>query len=224
MNISQWVYTEAGDGHANEDAVLVCPHPKDAGLLLCFLADGMGGQAGGAAAAQAAVAESLRAAASFSAKELRCSALWSPVLSAADESVAEDDDAGFCTLVSLCVSEHEIWGASCGDSAALLLSGGQEMMLTEEQRKNPPVGSSAAQPIAFSERLKPGWKLLVVSDGVWKYVGWEQIADLAARKSGQALMDALRRAAVEAGGGKLQDDFSLALLQGDNTETRPEIV
>ena len=224
MNIFHWVYTESGDGHANEDVVCVRPHPEDAELLLCSLADGMGGQAGGAAAAQAAVEASFHAAASFPAEELRCSALWSPILSAADEAVAEDDKAGFCTLVSLCVSEHEVWGASCGDSAALLLSGGQEIMLTEEQRKNPPVGSSAAHPVTFSERLKPGWKLLVVSDGVWKYVGWEQIAGLAARNQGQTLIDALRRAAVEAGGGKLQDDFSLTLVQDKNTENRPEIV
>ena len=127
--------------------------------------------------------------------------------------VCVDDVAGYCSLVSLCISEWEVCGASCGDSGALLLSGGREILLTEGQRKNPPVGSSAAHPVAFSARLQPGWTLLVVSDGVWKYVGWESISRLASRTQGQELIAALRQASLEANGGRLQDDFSVALLQ-----------
>lgn len=210
------IHSEPGDGHANEDVVQVRPHLESAGLLLCSLADGQGGQAGGAAAARIAVEESLRAAASFPAKELLHAAPWYAILSAADDAVAEDNDAGFCTLVSLCVSENHVCGTSCGDSGALLFNVGQEILLTEDQRKNPPVGSSAAHPVAFSVRLKPGWKLLVVSDGVWKYVGWEQVAAIARRHQGEALIAALRQAALESGGGRLQDDFSVALLQHEN--------
>ncbi len=216
MSLLSFIHTEPGDDHANEDVVLVRPHPEDAGLLLCSVADGQGGQAGGAAAARVAVEESLRAAASFPAKELRQAAPWYAILSAADDAVAEADDAGFCTLISLCVSEHQVCGASCGDSGALLLNGGQEILLTEDQRKNPPVGSSAAHPVAFSARLKAGWKLLVVSDGVWKYVGWEHIAGLTAKHQGEALIAALRQAAWESGGGRLQDDFSVVLLHQVN--------
>ena len=75
------------------------------------------------------------------------------------------------------------------------------------------MGSSAAHPVAFSARLEPGWTLLVVSDGVWKYVGWESISRLASRTQGQELIAALRQASLEANGGRLQDDFSVALLQ-----------
>ena len=128
--------------------------------------------------------------------------------------VCVDDVAGYCSLVSLCISEWEVCGASCGDSGALLLSGGREILLTEGQRKNPPVGSSAAHPVAFSARLQPGQTLLVVSDGVWKYVGWEHIATMAAHYSGLDLIAALRRAAWDASGGRLPDDFGIALLHG----------
>jgi len=176
------IHSEPGDGHANEDLVIVRPHPGDAGLLLCCLADGQGGQA--------------------------------------DEAVCEDDEAGYCSLVSLCVSARGIWGASCGDSAALLLTGGRDILLTDGQRKNPPVGSSGARPTAFSARPAPGWTLLVVSDGVWKYVRWESIAETAARHRGQELIDALRRAALEAGGGRLQDNFSVALLYDETIRMR----
>ena len=180
MSLHQVVYSEAGDGHSNEDLVIVRPHPGDAGVLLCSLADGQGGQVGGAAAARVAVDGSLRAASSLPTDELRQEAPWYAVVGAADEAVCEDDAAGFCSLVSLGISEREIWGASCGDSGALLLSGGRDSLLTEDQYKNPPVGSSAARPVAFSARLEPGWTLLVVSDGVWKYVGWESISRIAA--------------------------------------------
>jgi len=206
------VHSEPGDGHVNEDLVIVRPHPGDADVLLCCLADGQGGQAGGAAAARVAVEEGLRAAASLPALELCKEAPWYAIVGAADEAVCEDDAAGYCSLVSLCVSAHGIYGASCGDSGALLVSGGRDTLLTDGQRKNPPVGSSGARPTAFSARPAPGWVLLVVSDGVWKYVGWESIAEMAARHRGQELIDALRRAALEAGGGRLQDDLSVALL------------
>ncbi len=214
-DIHSLIHSEAGEGHANEDVALVRPHPEDAGVLLCSLADGQGGQAGGADAARVAAEESLRAASSFPAKELFGAAPWYAVVGAADEAVCEDVAAGYCTLVSLCVSEREVWGASCGDSGALLIQGGRNFLLTENQRKNPPVGSSAAHPVAFSARLHPGWKLLVLSDGVWKFVGWESIAWIAGQYQGQALIAALRGAAWDANGGRLPDDFTVALLHGE---------
>ncbi len=205
-------FTEAGNNHVNEDVVQVRPHPDPVDFALCSLADGQGGRSGGARAAQVAVQESLTAALSFSADELGRAVQWHPIVSAADDAVCEDDDAGFCTLISLGVSIQNVCGASCGDSGALLLSGGHEILLTENQRKNPPVGSGAARPTAFEARLKPGWKLLVVSDGVWNYIGWEQMGVIAAQKQGDKLILALRQAALDANAGKLLDDFSIALF------------
>ena len=205
-------FTEAGDNHINEDAVQVRSYPGRADFALCSLADGQGGRSGGARAAQVAVEESLRAALSFPADALKQAASWYPVVSAADDAVSEDDDAGFCTLVSLGVSLQYVCGASCGDSGALLLTGGRETLLTEHQRKNPPVGSGAARPTAFEACLDPGWKLLVVSDGVWNYVGWDQIAAIAAQTQGDQLIAALRRAALDSNAGKMLDDFSAALF------------
>lgn len=212
VEIRYLVHSEAGDGHANEDVALVRPHPADAGVLLCALADGQGGRAGGAEAARVAVEECLRAASSFAAYALFEPAPWYPIVSAADEAVCEEDEAGFCSLVALCVSGRQVCGASCGDCAVLLLSGGTETELTVRQHKNPPVGSSAARPVAFSALLQPGWKLLIVSDGVWKYVGWEQMAQIAARHEGREMGEALRGAARAANGGRMQDDFSVVLV------------
>ncbi len=214
MSVDYLLHSEAGHNHANEDAVLVRPHPEDARVLLCCLADGQGGQFGGAVAAQVAVEESVRVASTFPVKDLfHKDVWWYVIVNAADQAVWDNEGAGYTTLISLCVSEREVCGASCGDSGALLLSGGQVTILTENQRKNPPVGSSAAHPVAFSAKLKPGWKILVMSDGVWKYVGWENMARMAATQGGEPLIAALRQAALDANAGKLDDDFSVTLLQ-----------
>ncbi len=210
------VYSEAGDNHVNEDVVQVCPNPGSADLVLCSLADGQGGRSGGGRAAEIAVRGSLEAAISFSVDDLRQPAPWYSIISAADDAVGEDDDAGFCTLISLGISKQKVCGASCGDSGALVLSGGPEILLTENQRKNPPVGSGAAHPTAFEARLKPDWKLLVVSDGVWNYVGWEQVGSIATQNQGERTIAALRQAARDANAGKLLDDFSVALIYDES--------
>ncbi len=208
-----FLHSEAGHQLANQDVVAVRPYPEDSQSLLCSLADGQGGQAGGASAARTAVQECLDAASSFVLTELLEPVAWYSILIAADEAVAEDDEAGFCTLVSLCVTQNKLCGASCGDSAALLIDGGREVWLTENQHKNPPVGSSAARPVAFSAPLGASWRLLVVSDGVWNYLGWEGVARLARQMQGADLVAALLRAVLDANGGKLPDDFTVALVQ-----------
>ena len=208
-----WTHSEPGHEHANQDVALVRPHPADASSLTCALADGQGGRSGGAEAAQIAAGECLRAASTFPVSSLLDEATWYPIVNASDEAVCEDDDAGYTTLVGLCVSAGTVCGASCGDSGALLLGGGRERLLTEHQHKDPPVGSSAARPVAFSARLGPGWQLLIVSDGVWKGIGWDGIARLARAYGGESLIAALRRAALEENGSTLGDDFSVILVQ-----------
>ncbi len=211
--MEHWVYTEAGYNHLNEDKVVVQPHPQNSDVLLCVLADGQGGRSGGAAAAHIAVEKCLEAASSFSVKKLMEPASWYLVLSAADEAVCEDAEAGLTTLISLCVTEDRVCGASCGDSAAQLIRNSQSLLLTEDQRKNPPVGSGAAYPIAFQASLSSEWTLLIMSDGVWRYVGYDAIGEMSAHKAGQVLISGVRQMQLEQNGGTLGDDFSIILLQ-----------
>jgi PPM family protein phosphatase len=208
-----FVHSEPGHAHVNEDAVEVYPLPGADRTLLCALADGQGGQSGGAAAAQIAVRKSLDVAVTFAPEALFNERTWRGIVSAADEAVGGAPSAGYTTLVCIGVSKERLCGASCGDSAALLITDGQTHFLTKDQIKNPPVGSGAAQPVAFSATLGRFWKVLVMSDGVWKYVGWQKITELAREMEGEALLAALRQAAASGWGGKLPDDFTLALLQ-----------
>src|SRR6185369_1355332 len=91
-------------------------------------------------------------------------------LAHADAAVAADREAGFTTLVGLCVGADHVAGASCGDSAAVAVCGASApRVLTSRQWKNPPVGSGEATFVPFEMELAEPWRLLVMSDGVWKY-------------------------------------------------------
>ena len=77
-------------------------------------------------------------------------------------------------------------GASSGDSAALLVAGRHATELTAGQRKDPPVGSGVATAVPFAVTARGPWRLLVMSDGVWKYVGWDRVVEVAGRAGGAA--------------------------------------
>ena len=159
-----------------------------------------GGRAGGARAAQLACQVVARG----------------EGLTAADAAVATDSAAGFTTLVALRVEGDRVTGALCGDSAALAAWGdGLMRVLTARQFKNPPVGSGDATFVPFALELTRPWKVLAVSDGVWKYAGWERVWDCAAKLGGEELIAALQIAARLPLTGEFPDDFTVVLLEGE---------
>jgi PPM family protein phosphatase len=213
--IQVFSHTEVG-GHAhNEDAFDVRPHPSDPDCLLCALADGQGGQAGGARAAQLACRVCIEAA---SAKQpailVTRPGAWEEILRQADAAVSNDQQAGFTTLIAFSIQKDLICGASNGDSGVYAVSAGDPgVILTARQHKDPPIGYAAARPVGFTARLKRPWTVLALSDGVWKYAGWDRIAKAASRLSGNELLDLLRKQAGLPGSGRLQDDFTVVAIQ-----------
>jgi hypothetical protein len=137
---------------------------------------------------------------------------WLDACNVADRGVAAEPDAGYCTLVALTAAGEWIVGASSGDSAAALIFEHSAVILTDRQHKNPPVGSVAAKFEAFSARPGAGWRVLVVSDGVWKYVGWERMIAVGRSVQGNQIADALRREVLQSHG-LLPDDFSLIVIE-----------
>jgi hypothetical protein len=127
--------------------------------------------------------------------------------------VAADPGAGFTTLVGLCVYRGRVVGASCGDSAALLVSGGKARELTAGQQKNPPVGSGTAVAVPFAAAVAEPWRVLAMSDGVWKYAGWDRVAEIAGRAPGPLVITELQAAARLRGSGRFQDDFTVVVLE-----------
>ena len=210
-------FTEAGGHPVNEDAFRVEPHPYDAGLMLIAMADGQGGQSGGARAAKIAVEAVLDAARHTSPMRLReHPAAWREILHHADEAVMADPEAGFTSLVGFAAGDGSgITGASCGDSAVLVACDGATQVITDHQYKNPPVGSGDANFVPFHGAIAPRRSILAMTDGVWKFAGWDSIADAACEKRGQPLIDALASRARLPGSGKFQDDFTLLVLESD---------
>ncbi len=135
---------------------------------LVALADGAGGQAGGALAARLAVSTALdfleRADDPFDLDTLRTA------ISLADEAVEAHPDAGFSTLIVLACDDTRIAGASVGDSMALHIFPESEVELSDKQRKRPPLGSGNCLATAFRAQVKEGEQLLVMSDGVFRFV------------------------------------------------------
>src|SRR5690606_18210527 len=127
------------------------------------------------------------------AKALARPSSWSSFLRQSDRAVNEDSDAGFTTLLGFCIARGFLVGASCGDSLVLTLSGDEQARdVTKGQFKNPPVGSGAARFVTFSVPLVRPWSVLSMSDGVWKYVGWERLVQAASISRGEALVETLQ--------------------------------
>jgi serine/threonine protein phosphatase PrpC len=211
-------HSEAGGHIENQDAFDVRPHPLDANCYLCLVADGQGGRSGGAAAAQLACSVAIAKACAEHPQHLLQANVWQRILEAADRAVDDDKAAGFTTLVGFCIADGQLCGASSGDSAAILLGSKQPgVILTADQQKNPPVGSGGAAFVSFGMKLIRPWKVLAMTDGVWKSVGFESVMQIACESEGQKLIAALLDRAKLPRTGKLQDDFTVVLLQSSES-------
>jgi len=206
-------YSKAGGHPQNEDTFAVEMHPLDPECCICLVADGQGGQSGGGPASLLACKTSLIAAFGMRPERLIEPSTWVEIARQTDTVVAADRIAGFTTLVGLCVYRGRVAGASNGDSAALLISNGSPVNLTAKQLKNPPIGSGAVVSILFSAVIIEPWKVLAMSDGVWKYVGWNRVVEFAQKACGPTLISQLQKAARLPGNNRFQDDVTMVLLE-----------
>ncbi len=211
------VHTQTAPGERsrdNQDAFLVLPHPRQPGLLLCAVADGQGGREGGGEAAQRACEVAIQAAAACRPVLLGWQRTWSKLLTSADQAVRDDPKAGFTTLVAFCTAGRWLCGAANGDSALWVADlNGPGSALTKGQPRHPPVGSGKARFGGFNYRPAGSWTALVMTDGVWRYAGWEPVQRAATEYRGAQVIEFLRRQASSPISGRLQDDFTLIVLE-----------
>lgn len=207
-------HSEVGGHAANEDAFDVQRHPEGRSCWICSLADGQGGQAGGAKAARLACRTVTETVLSQPVASASMSRTWVDALRRADEQVLADREAGYTTLIGFAVVGGQVVGASSGDSALWVTGAdGRVLDLTARQAKNPPVGSGGAAPMPFATKLPSSWVVLGMSDGVWKYVGRDGVRGVLRESRGRALLDALLIRARLPRSGELQDDFTAVVLQ-----------
>jgi len=177
------------------------------GALFVALADGAGGQMGGARAAQIAVDVALGCA--QNAPDLQ-GLDWAGCLERADAAMESDAEAGITTAVVLAAGEGWLAGASVGDSEAWLIGANSSVDLTAHQRRKPFVGQSARGK-TFGAKWD-GETLLVGSDGLFKYVSRETVEAIARGAELEAVADALLER-VRYPSGALPDDVSLVLAR-----------
>lgn len=134
-------------------------------------------------------------------------------MQSADEAVANQRGAGFTTLAACFIAPDLISGASNGDSAVLLLNqSAPGVLLTQNQHKNPPVGSGEAVFVPFSRPLVRPWSVLAMTDGVWKYAGWDNILRICLTEPHERMIASVRDHAKLKQTGRLQDDFTLVVV------------
>lgn len=197
MGVHLVTRTEEARRARGEDRIAVVESP---GRKLILVADGAGGVAGGAAAA-----ESL------------CSALtadtddWSAWLKRQDTPVSRG--TGLAAVVVLSVTDGGmIRGASVGDCEAWMFFRGEVTNLTERQIRKPLLGDGAAVPVGFAIQAVVGATIVIASDGLWKYVSRHRIEKAVAMRPLESAVDALVDAA-RLPNGIVQDDIAIAILE-----------
>lgn len=193
---------ERGTGGDDRAAVVVC-----ADITLVVLADGAGGTGGGGEAAEAICARMTEAAR----RGVRGAEAWASCLSDADREAAEAGIIGESTAVVVEVSGNAICGASVGDSEAWVVGGTTVVEVSRGQERKPLIGSGRARPVTFGPASFDG-RLLVATDGLFKYAPAGILADLARGANVEDAASGLL-ACVRLRSGTLPDDVALVLAE-----------
>ena len=172
-----------------------------AGGHLLVVADGAGGVSGGAEAAQFVI-DAMRALDPTREHD------WVQVLGRLDTQLSSRAGPGETTVVVVFLTDEEIVGASVGDSGGWMLAG-IWLNLLEDQRRKPLLGTGAAVPIGFGP-FPMGERVLLGSDGLFKYVDAERIGRLASNSSLESAASELVKAA-RLPSGRLQDDIAVVI-------------
>jgi PPM family protein phosphatase len=191
----------SASGSGQDRAIAV---PSEGGYLVA-VADGAGGVGDGAAAADGLiefVSKLTKAAASTD---------WFDALCTFDDELSGRRWGGQTTGVVAFVSGDRVLGASVGDSSAWLISPtGETTDMTMNQRRRPLLGTGEALPVQF-EAERRGGRVLLASDGLFKYASGERIGALAMKGSVAEAADALANYG-RLPSGALQDDVAVVLV------------
>jgi PPM family protein phosphatase len=171
-----------------EDRLAVHELPDDG--LVVVVADGAGGMAGGAAAAEL-VLKLVEAALHESSFDVLDARSWTELLDRADEIIERDRLAGETTAVVVAISAAgRLVGAFAGDSEAWIISADDIDILTVKATSRTRLGSGKACAIPF-EREKLDGLLLVGSDGLFTFASPAVILSLVSGKAPDVAIDAL---------------------------------
>lgn len=146
--------------------------PVDVGWLVC-VADGTGGIAGGAKAADLFVTGVQRTACRAGI-DLTSPTAWAALVQHLDHEIAAEPLAGETTGIALAVASGLVVGASCGDSRVLLSASTGWRDLTSQQRRKPRLGTGRAWAQPFTAEAHG--TLVVGTDGLFDYLKLDDIS------------------------------------------------
>jgi serine/threonine protein phosphatase PrpC len=174
------------------------------GRKLVVVADGAGGVGGGAATAEAL-----------------CHALTSDVtdfgswLEQQDAALAAKGTGLAAAVVLSITDDGAIQGVSVGDCEAWIFTENGSVNLTERQVRKPLLGDGAAITVSFTAHIASG-TIVIASDGLWKYVSPEGIANAAAlRPLETSATELINFARLQSGA--LQDDIAIVIFEVAST-------
>ncbi len=231
-----------GDRKEQQDRVVVMSHPRDPGVVLAVVADGMGGHTGGALASQAVV-DAIEPVFSGSDPATLLAQVWlTSMVQAAHERVARAGQ-GFnrdprSTCVLALAQPGRIDWAHCGDSRLYLMrdnefvSRSEDHSLVEVLQRQGKI--TEAEALVHPERSKLFSSLgggdapqiaigglsetrlrdtvLLCSDGLWAYFRPQEIADLTSYRNLTDACDRLIGLARKRAGGN-GDNLSIAMVR-----------
>lgn len=173
---------------------------------LIVLADGAGGMAG-ADLASSMVVDAFRDASVFDVPS---------ILESLDSRVSAAPRAGETTAVVIATLGDTMWGGSAGDSEAWLLHRHHqhdEYELTREQgRKRIGSGAARIQPISTTADDDSEYRLLVASDGLFRYASYADIKAKVRLANIEDAADSLLES-VRLPSGRFRDDVSIFLAE-----------
>ncbi|MDR1368104.1 MAG: protein phosphatase 2C domain-containing protein, partial [Candidatus Accumulibacter sp.] len=225
-----------------QDRVALLPHPKEKGVALAVVADGMGGHTGGVLAAQQVIHTARNNLESYSSKtELPSEMLEAifneaHVLIKASRFINEKDPHS--TAVMMLLQPGMVIWAHCGDSRLYRFRGNKTLFhtidhsfveqlvargkITPAQAQSHPnrnvlttsLGGKGVPKIDFGESsdLQVGDSFLLCSDGLWGYFGDVELGDVIATHSAREASDLLIMRARSRARGA-GDNISAAILK-----------
>ncbi|WNG37908.1 SpoIIE family protein phosphatase [Archangium violaceum] len=175
--------------------------------VVAVVADGAGGTGRGAEAAQGVIDAVRRLGWSSSTQT------WVELLGRLNHSLSPAQT----TAVIVAVGPTALTGASVGDSEAWWFDGAAEYALTKEQRRKPLLGSGEAMPVGFFHEARGAGRLVLGSDGLWKYVRWERVLEALQNPPQEAARRLLE--SVRYPSGVLPDDVAVVVCRVERSPT-----
>ncbi len=208
MSVTTAARTDTGRvREGNEDRYLA---REERGVMLIAVADGVGGEAGGEVAAEAAVRE--LGARFFARKDGPLGEALADAVREANTAVLQAAESSgnanaATTLVAAAVRGRDLVVANLGDSRAYLVRTGDVRQITEDHSGDAAnaitrfVGDArGVQPDVFAETLAPDDRLVLCSDGLTRHVTDAEIAAAVSANGVDRAADALVSLALERGG------------------------